>query len=327
MCVRNNRFFGSPSLNLPRVVEVELMLSRLIQVSRSGEAMSLNFAIGGAAHQPQSSHAGLRRGLLAMAAVCVVLMLTQSVFAQGPAGGANRQNFDLKGSLLEMQRGLIKVAAEADKKEYIVKLPNELEQIRYSGTAVKEWLGGGVFVRFDVQMDEKGKVLGTVKQVEAFMPDPKLPNTPENMKNNVPGVYPLSVPGAEDLFSDEKKKVVIKTYRVVARVGGVNKNKMMAVAGTNRMQVELDENIAINISVPGVEFFQVGDSVTVAGFVYPDQPGWVEGARVTVVGKQPIGQKPAKGSKATSRTQRNKKEAAPKEAPKGDAKESAKDDK
>jgi hypothetical protein len=308
-------------------VEVELMLSRVVEVAKSVVAIGLHFAMGGAWRPSQSSPHVLRRSLLSVAVACAFVLFSQSLWAQGQAGGANRQNFNLKGSLLEMQRGLIKVAAEADKKEYIVKLPNELEQIRYSGQAVKEWLGGGMFIRFDVQMDEKGKVLGTVKQIEVFMPDPKLPNTPDNMKNNVPGVYPLSVPGAEDLFSDDKKKVVIKSYRVVARVGGVNKNKLVAVAGTNRMQVELDESVAISISVAGYEFFQTGDDVTVAGFVYPDQPGWVEGARVTVVGKQPIGQKPAKGAKTNSRTQRNKKDAAPKDEVKGDAKEPAKDDK
>lgn len=299
-----NICLGWSSLFSPRVVEVELMLSRLIKVSS-------------------------RLGFVCLVIASASVWLASAALAQGQAAGANRQNFNLKGSLVEMQRGLLKVAAEADKKEYIVKLPNEVEQIRYSGQAVKEWLGGGMFVRFDVQMDEKGKVLGAVKQIEVFMPDPKLPNTPDNMKNNVPGVYPLSVPGAEDLFSDDKKKVVIKSYRVVARVGGVNKGKMLAVAGSNRLQVELDENVAINISVPGVDFFQVGDAVTVAGFVYPDQPGWVEGSRVTVVGKEPFGQKPAKGAKANSRTNRNnKKDAAPKEdaAPKAGDKDNAKGD-
>lgn len=279
------------------------MLSRLIHVARS---------VGGC--------------LFSVA--FLVSLCSPYALAQAQPGGANRQNFNLKGSLLEMQRGLIKVAAEADKKEYIVKLPNEVEQVRYSGQAVKEWLGGGMFVRFDVQMDEKGKVIGAVKQIEVFLPDPKLPNNPENMKDNVPGVYPLSVPGADGLFSDEKKQAVIKTFRVVARVGGINKNKLAALAGSNRMQVELDENATINVSVPGVELFQAGDEVTVAGFVYPDQPGWVEGARVTVVGKQPLGQKPAKGAKANSRTQRNKKEkAAPKSEEKDEAKTPAKDDK
>jgi|688.fasta_scaffold03381_30 hypothetical protein len=259
-----------------------------------------------------------RRVLIGIASTMAVILTSAHVFGQ--AEGANRQSFNLKGSLMEMQRGLIKVAVEADKKEYIVKLPNEVEQVRYSGQAVKEWLGPGMFIRFDIQMDEKGKFVGTVKQVEVFMPDPKLPNNPENMKNNALGVHPLNVPGAENLFSDEKKSVVIKTCRVVARVGGVNKNKLMAIAGNSRVQVELDDNVAINVAVPGVDLFQAGDDVTVSGFVYPDQPGWVEAARVAVVGKQPIGQKPAKGTKANARTRRDKKEpAAEKNNPKSDA--------
>jgi|GEM_PF-1814342 len=264
-----------------------------------------------------------RRMLMGIASTIAMVLSSAHVFGQ--AEGANRQSFNLKGSLMEMQRGLIKVAAEADKKEYIVKLPNELEQVRYSGQAVKEWLGPGMFIRFDIQMDEKGKFVGTVKQVEVFMPDPKLPNNPENMKNNAPGIHPLNVPGAENLFSDEKKSVVIKTCRVVARVGGVNKNKMMAIAGNSRVQVELDDNVAINVAVPGVDLFQAGDDVTVSGFVYPDQPGWVEASRVAVVGKQPIGQKPAKGAKTNTRTRRDKKEpAAEKGNPKSDAQDSEK---
>lgn len=266
-----------------------------------------------------------RRMLLGIASTIAMFISSADVFGQ--AEGANRQSFNLKGSLVDMQRGVIKVAAEAEKKEYFVKLPNEVEQVRYSGQAVKEWLGPGMFVRFDIQMDEKGKFVGTVKQVEVFMPDPKLPNNPENMKNNALGVHPLNVPGAENLFSDEKKSVVIKTCRVVARVGGVNKNKLMAIAGNNRVQVELDDNVAINVAVPGVDLFQAGDDVTVSGFVYPDQPGWVEAARVAVVGKQPIGQKPAKGTKTNTRTRRDKKEpAADKGDPKSDTQEPEKKD-
>lgn len=268
-----------------------------------------------------------RLNFFALVSLASLVWVSSGTLVVGQGNGANRQNFNLKGSLVDMQRGVLKVAAEADKKEYIVKLPNEIEQVRYSGQAVKEWLSGGMFVRFDVQMDEKGKVLGSLKQVEVFMPDPKLPNTPDNMKNNVPGVYPLSVPGAENLFSDDAKKEVIKSFRVIAQVAGVNKNKLVAAAGGSRMQVELDDNVSININVPGFDFFQAGDDVTIAGFVYPDQPGFVEAARVTVVGKKPIGEKPAKGAKTNSRTQRNKKEPAAKDAAKAGAKEPAKDDK
>lgn len=265
------------------------------------------------------AHSGYRQvgRLLPLASLLLCgimgLLVERKAIAQGQPPGANRQRFELKGTLLDMQNGHIKVAKAEDKKEYIVKLPNELEQIRYSGQAVPEWLNGGMFVRFDVQMDEKGKVVGAVKQLEVFIPDSKLPNTPENMKSNVPGVYPAGVPGSETLFNDDVKKVVIKSYRVVARVGGLNKSKLVAIAGTNRLQVELDENASINIAVPGVDLFQQGDDVTVSGFVYPDQPGWVEGQRVSVVGKQPVGQKPAKGSKNSSKNRRDKKEAAPKE--------------
>ena len=259
----------------------------------------------------------LRCGFLAAVSL---MWISTPASAQGQAAGANRQAFELKGSLLGMQRGLIQVAADADKKEYIVKLPSDLDKVRYSGQALKEWLSGGMFIRFDVQMDEKGKVIGAVKQLEVFVPNTKLPDTPDNRKNNVLGVYPANVPGAENLFSDEKKKVVIKTFRVVARVGGLSKNKLMAIAGTNRLQVELDDAVSINVSVPGFELCQVGDSVNIRGFVYPDQPGWVDGDSVSFVGKETLGQKPAKGTKASARNKRDAKEPADKNAPPDDSK-------
>lgn len=259
-------------------------------------------------------------GCFAAIAICQLL---SGASANAQAPGANRKAFNFKGALLDMQRGVMKVQDAADKKEYLVKLPNELEQIRYSGQAATEWLSGGMFVRFDTQMDEKGKILNPVKQLEVFMPDPKLPNNPELMKDNVPGVHLNGVPDSEKLFNDEVKKIVVKSYRVVGRVGGLNKGKLMVIAGSNRLQVDLDPQVIVNVSVPGVDLCQQGDDISVNGFTYPEQPGWVEAQRVQITGKQPVGQKPQKPTRA-SRVKRDSKEpkvdaADDKAAAKGDS--------
>lgn len=218
----------------------------------------------------------------------------------GQAPGADRQAFKVNGTLKGMQNGMLMVTG-ADKKDYMVKLPKELDKVRYSGQAALEWLSNGLFVRFETQMDEKGRIVGTVKQVEVFVPDPQLQNNPATMKEHVPGVHLLGVAGSDGLFSDEKVPAnSVKSYRVIAQLIGVAKNKMMVAAGSNRLQVEVDPNVAINVSVPGMDLCQPGDDIAISGFTYPNQPQFVESQTISVTGKQLIGQKVKKGPKAAA---------------------------
>ena len=73
-------------------------------------------------------------------------VLALSLQAQDQKQGGLNQTIKFEGKIAGAQGGVVKVITE-DKKEYLVKLPDDVKNVSYSGTASLPWLSRGLFVR------------------------------------------------------------------------------------------------------------------------------------------------------------------------------------
>lgn len=217
--------------------------------------------------------------------------------AGAAAGGGALEIAKAEGKLEAQQGQTVKITSE-DKKDYFLVLSQETS-LKYSGEADPKWLVPGLMVRFTANFDS-GKPVGTVKNLEVFMPVRSNRMTMEQAREQTPGIYQegkAPPPGAKGLFAEEQKDAKkdgsapaqtpatsggAQAYRVVGSLRGVHQNTLLVSAGPQPVQVELDPSATITVTAGDLSFASKGDEVKVSGLRKPSQPDWIQAEKIEI---------------------------------------------
>ncbi len=268
--------------------------------------------------------------------------------------GGGLQIAQVSGTMQAMAQNQVKIAAE-DKKEYFIVL-TEQTSLQYRGTADPDFLMPGLLVRFSAELTQSGGVETPVAELEVFTFSQSRRMTPEQMREQTPGVYQVGgevgnakKPGAKETpkqttapaQANAKTQANAKAstkgqtkqgsgssagaqpYRVVAQVVGVQAGKVFVQAGSVRIQFELAPKAVINVAARDTTFMQIGDQVKVSGLRNAAQEQYIQAETVEIVAAKPLG--PAEGKAGAKNAKASKTKG--KGAKPGSSKDDTEDDK
>ena len=269
--------------------------------------------------------------------IVICCMFVQASFGQGKrksldggaaaAPGIGFEIVNVTGKLDSMLGSNLKILSDGNIETIAVL--DQRTSAKFSGQAKSTWLPPGILVRFSARFDGNGKAEAPLKSLDAFVTDPRARLTPDEMRNQSPGMYPEggSIGNAtKGLFNDKSsdakgnrkadkkadkktdKKVDKKsegkkgaknaelaslgtpqTYRVVAQVMQVQQNTMFLRAGNQTLSVEIDPAATINVSLPHVLFAVPGDAITLSGLRSPRDPKFVQVEKIEVKATKLLG--------------------------------------
>jgi len=227
----------------------------------------------------------------------------------------------ISGTMQAMALDKIKIVAE-DKKEYFAVF-SEQTSLNYKGTAETDFLSPGLLVRFSAELNQSGQVQGLVTELEVFTLSQHRRMSPEQMRDQTPGVYQVGgevgnakkpsdkkpsdkKPGDKKSSDKTKDKAPAKStaasakraqpYRVVGQIAEIKSGKMVVQVGAVRVQLELDPKAAIKVTSHDTTFCQMGDQVKVSGLRTAGQEQFIQSESLEIVGAKPLG--PAEGKTA-----------------------------
>jgi hypothetical protein len=167
------------------------------------------------------------------------------------------------GTVVAIGAGKIQVELK-DGKKWVVYMPEKLEYIDVSGTAVRAWLKRGMFVSFAGLFDAKGAPQTEIKDILVFQPnkDTKL----GAKRDGVAGIN-------KDLFGGNPNPNAVQTSRflISGRLVNVNNGKMVVEAPGFRTTVSLASKMTIRVTSHNPNLIQVGDKVNVDAWYYASQ--------------------------------------------------------
>ncbi|MCC6508559.1 MAG: hypothetical protein IT423_05605 [Pirellulaceae bacterium] len=211
----------------------------------------------------------------------------------------------VEGTLAGAQLGKIKITTP-DKKEVFL-IPDNETVVNYSAQAEPVWLTGGLMIRFSANFDSTGKPTAPLKALEVFTPVMRGRMSPEQMREQTPGVFQegkAPPEGAKGLFAENNRKpnqpapkgkpstkketpapVTGQAYRVVGKLVNLQNNVMTVLAG-QPMQIELDPAAVISVTAhdlaSAMNMAVQGDAVSVSGLRNPAQPEVVKAEQIVV---------------------------------------------
>lgn len=274
---------------------------------------------------------GTRQWLLSLIVACMTASFT---FAQDPGAGG-LEIASANGKFAAMLGNQIKITTE-DKQEFFVVF-NKETNVRYEGTADPKFLMQGLMIRFSSQITQTGAAASPLKAVEIFTPSQDRRLSPEQIREQTPGVYqeggevgeaPQNVP-VTPVRPEPKKPAAKKTdpkskdknaqkpvvdpvnYRVVGQLLGNQGTKYFVQAGGVRIQFELDADAVISVTSNEYSFVQLGDEVKVSGLRTAGQEKYIQAESLQIKGSKPLGLVEAKAAKSSrsSRSTRGKPDA------------------
>jgi hypothetical protein len=217
---------------------------------------------GGWAAWPSPAVVGSRRKGFGMFRFAVALVTCGLLFA-ATALPASAQNLPMlpEAQKAEMMKLMLvnvsgKVAGvqgpqialkTAANEEYIVHLFSNVSTLAVTGTAKRDALKPGVFVRFTVaEIDKKGNASGDITDLSIFTPSPDI----------IQAVLSDDVTGEKG------------PYLVTGRVTSMpKKGRGTILAGDKKVKVEFPEDLEIKVEVRDHTIAQVGDDILVTGFL------------------------------------------------------------
>ena len=205
----------------------------------------------------------------AILSVCLFLFSSESILAQ-----ANKQvpkeTLRSTGTILRIAPGFLQVKTK-DGGQWIIKVPDNQENISVVGSAEANWLQRGMYVRFTGLFDKRGKPSGSINQLQVFSPD----------KNTKIGVFPDSGLGLETkaLFDDKDPAAAPQAgkgadrsqyspYLVAGRLATAKGGKLSVLAGRTLVQAQLAEKVKISVAVSNPGLARIGDTVELEAW-YP----------------------------------------------------------
>ena len=235
----------------------------------------------------------LRMTLFFMPALLCMLLLDQL-----PAQDAQVKKAQLrtKGIITAIGRGVLQVKT-ADGGQWVIKAPDNPQQMTVSGSAEPNWLSPGMFVKFTAVFNNKGVGQQPIRQLQVFTPGEK----------DQLGAFPAAGANAGNLFgADAEKKQkpqeVTANFNVSGQLRGYRDGVMLVAAGRAVLRVPVAEKCSISVVVKGVPLMQIGDTVTIDAWYPANQKalGRAVANSLEVTAKQPFarpvpaGKRPAK---------------------------------
>jgi len=296
----------------------------------------------------------LRLTALTLAAAASLAPISTARAQDTNKAGGGLQIAQVSGTMQAMVQNHVKIAAE-DKKEYFIILTDQTS-LQYRGTAEPDFLMPGLMVRFSAELTQSGGVEAPVTELEVFTYSQSRRMTPEQMREQTPGVYQVGgevgnakKPGGKEAAKQTAApaQAIVKTqanakanpkgqskppaassagaqpYRVVGQVVGTQSGKVFVQAGSVRIQFDLDPKAVINVAARDTTFMQIGDQVKVSGLRNAAQEQYIQAETVAIVGAKPLG--PAEGKAGAKNAKSSK--AKGKGAKPGTNKDDAEDDK
>ena len=219
-------------------------------------------------------------------------------------------------------QGIIKIL-NAENQELFLQSESDTV-INYMAEAEPAWLMPGYMVRFSAALDQNGKPTAPVKAIEVFTPSTRRRMSPEEMREQTPGIHreDKSQPqGANGLFAEKEKKPQPKakpsskkdlasapgqSYRIVGQIGGIQNNVVTVMASTP-IQIEIDPTAAVTVKTGDISsalaLIAKGDSVSVSGLRNPAQPAQIYCEQITIKAAKKLTQAmpPTKRGKGSTR--------------------------
>ncbi len=235
--------------------------------------------------------------------------------------GGIREVINIKGAL-EGARGNILTVKSDDGKSYMVRLPEDIEAVRYKGSGVPTMLQPGLMIRFEGMFDPStGRTTVPVSQLEVFNPMKPKHAQQKDIMEITPGIYPVDSGNAAagagaGLFADPNEKrprtkaqPQSASFKVIGQVAGISKKGVNVNAG-RMLQIEVLPTTQIAVSDYGLRFAQPGDPIQVDGFYFPPNETQVLAQRITVTGANPLGvpQEKPKPGKAVKNSEKEPEE-------------------
>ncbi len=226
----------------------------------------------------------------------VIASASPHCFAQNNVANGVQNDFtvtEFSGKVSGWRGNFLEVNDDSGKKKTVL-LPNDASQIQYLGTAKIEWMKQGLYIRFATELDEKMQASKPLSEIELFTPrnDVRRARNEEELKRNVPGIYPAGVAKGTNLLEDPKKgkEVTPKSQQcnVVGQIMLFDKEAIMVQAGAARLKVPILETTKVSVRFNTVELSKAGDAVKVSGLFSPKTPDQVMAQSITITGAQPL---------------------------------------
>ncbi len=271
-------------------------------------------------------------------------------FAAGPSTSAQDTGgleiASVTGKFAAMQENRIKVVT-ADKEDYFVVMNNQT-RLQYKGTADPKFLMPGLMVRFSASLLPNGMTESPVAEIEVFTLSLERRMSPEQQREQTPGVYqevgdvgagpkkpePKKIDtNKPDLKKPDSKRTEPKNgdknlakptaaahnYRVVGQILGSQGNKLFVQAGQARVQFELDPQAAISVSASDSMFCQLDDEVKVSGLRTAGQDKYIQAETIQITGSKPLGPAEGKAAKNVKSSRTSKLKGKDADDPRGEA--------
>lgn len=244
-----------------------------------------------------------------LVAVAVSLMSAGSAFAQGYGMGAtpvmprsNRGNPNAAAAAAARQmetpfQGSFTIEAVGSRGLEVVfdngskglVAPDRTCKTEVTGTADPAALKPGLLVKFNAQVDKKGRATAPVNELEIISPQTAMAEKEKGAgkkgeKETASGLGPGTVLGH------------IKEFK---------NNELTVEAPDGTVKAELGANPAIKVNVNDFHFAQAGDKVDVQGYYLPTKPNEAIARQMKITLSSPLGSDPSKKkpqAKATSTT-------------------------
>ena len=194
-------------------------------------------------------------------------------------------------------QGIIKIL-NAENKEVFLHSDNDT-LVTYKAEAEPAWLMPGYMVRFSASFDQNSKATAPLKAIEVFTPRTGRRMSPEEMREQTPGITREDKPQLEGAKAPETDKKPPKgkpakkdatpapgqTFRVVGQIGGIQNNVLTVLASTP-IQIEIDPAAVVTVTsndlVSAINLIVKGDGVVVSGLTNPAQPSQVYCEQITI---------------------------------------------
>ena len=216
----------------------------------------------------------------ALLALCVVLGFVAPADAQGFRRPGDRRApeipmdpFAAEGTIQAVMPPRIHMLTNSNQNWMIWVDPKAKVQV--TGTAEADFLKAGMFIRFSVELDKRGKAQDKVSQLTIFAPSEESPVGiwPE-------GAGPLVGPAEDNLgggfggFGGDEgqakgrgvgsgKASLAGLYSIAGQLRGVRKGKLTVYAGRGMVQIELADKPSINVDFADYSVAKKGDKISV----------------------------------------------------------------
>lgn len=216
---------------------------------------------------------------------------TPSAIAQGRPKRPQeaRENIKGEGKVAEIGPGVLGIVGEGGD-QWMVKLPNKLEDFAVSGKAERGFLKAGMWVEFIGTVGKRGQVAGPITDIVVFTPRPgyEVGITPSRSSSAPAG----------GLFSSEEEEKPKKAkpaaeepteYRIAAAINKVGRKGEITVSASGvTLKADVAEDAKIKIDVADLQYVSVGDKVEFEGYYYETAKNQVYSSSLTVTAAQPF---------------------------------------